>query len=389
LSYAKNPDTGSAEVLDRNDYYPFGMNSIGGFYSVYDVTGTPLNNKYNGKELQETGFYDYGWRQYMPDLGRWFGMDQLSETYSSTSPYAYVGNNPAMNFDPDGRVTNDWLMGFWYGSGSGSTTWTNTGDGFTSNRTYENGMTGHFSYGGEFTMSNMIQEVVIQARGNSNTWNSAVNYAFNSLSLYAGIDRAAMGWNMQQARSRLHEAMGDSPIDDVQGMLDGVGTIPLFGEIADGTSGVISLLRGNRGQAALSFGAMIPIVGWGATAVKLGKTEAKATYYSVAYEMKLADDLYPGKSSYLHFKSANTSLAETMAADAKFAESMAELGINIPRSSAGSILGKSPTNWVWHHDIGSGMMQLVPKSQHTIGSFYWGIMHPGGKGGMSIWGGGY
>ena len=71
--------------------------------SVYDASGTPLNNKYNQKELQETGFYDYGWRQYMPDLGRWFGMDQLSEKFHTASPYAYVMNNPAMLIDPDGR----------------------------------------------------------------------------------------------------------------------------------------------------------------------------------------------------------------------------------------------------------------------------------------------
>lgn len=127
-------------------------------------------------------------------------------------------------------------------------------------------------------MSNMIQEVVIQARGNSNTWNSAVNYAFNSLSLYAGIDRAAMGWNMQQARSRLHEAM-----DDVQSMLDGIGTIPIFGEVADGMNGLISLRRGNRGQAALSFAAMVPIVGWGATAMKIAKPEIKAFEHSFEY----------------------------------------------------------------------------------------------------------
>ncbi|WP_406567651.1 RHS repeat-associated core domain-containing protein, partial [Chryseobacterium oryctis] len=37
---------------------------------------------------------DYGWRQYMPDLGRWNGTDQLAEMYDSFSPYAYVMNNP-------------------------------------------------------------------------------------------------------------------------------------------------------------------------------------------------------------------------------------------------------------------------------------------------------
>lgn len=47
--------------------------------------------------------FDYGWRQYMPDLGRWNGMDQLSEAYTSTSPFAYVANNPVSMRDPDGR----------------------------------------------------------------------------------------------------------------------------------------------------------------------------------------------------------------------------------------------------------------------------------------------
>lgn len=45
--------------------------------------------------------------QYMPDIGKWNGMDQLSEIYQSFSPYAYVVNNPTMLTDPDGR----WIDG--------------------------------------------------------------------------------------------------------------------------------------------------------------------------------------------------------------------------------------------------------------------------------------
>lgn len=76
-----------------------------------------------------------------------------------------------------------------------------------------------------------------------------------------------------------------------------------------------------------------------------------------------------------------------MASDAVFANSMSKLGISIPRSSSGSILGKSPTNWGWHHDINAGVMQLVPKAQHPSipSGIFWNTMHPGGKGGMSIW----
>lgn len=66
----------------------------------YEVTN---NYKYNGKELQETGMYDYGARMYMPDLGRWGVVDPLAEKYTRMSPYTYVGNNPAIFVDYDGR----------------------------------------------------------------------------------------------------------------------------------------------------------------------------------------------------------------------------------------------------------------------------------------------
>jgi hypothetical protein len=75
-----------------------------------------------------------------------------------------------------------------------------------------------------------------------------------------------------------------------------------------------------------------------------------------------------------------------MATDTTFASNMSELGVNIPRSSTGAIRGLSPVNWVWHHDIEAGVMQLVPKIQHTITSPFWETLHPGGIGGFAIWG---
>ncbi|MFP8895981.1 RHS repeat-associated core domain-containing protein [Chryseobacterium sp. EZn1] len=92
--------------MDTNNYYPFGLNHISASFSTSGF-GSFYSYKYNGKELQETGLFDYGWRQYMPDLGRWNGIDQLAESYLSTSPYAYVANNPISNTDPDGRWINE------------------------------------------------------------------------------------------------------------------------------------------------------------------------------------------------------------------------------------------------------------------------------------------
>ena len=149
INYTKLPD-GSATVLDGNQYYPFGMNHLNASNdSVYDPLGAPYNYKYNGKELQESGMYDYGWRHYMPDIARWNGMDQLSEKFHNASPYAYVMNNPAILFDPDGRDTKDWLDNLFKNSQNGyNTTWLNTGNGFTNN------WGGHMSYDGSPTNFN-------------------------------------------------------------------------------------------------------------------------------------------------------------------------------------------------------------------------------------------
>nr|WP_278352916.1 RHS repeat-associated core domain-containing protein [Chryseobacterium gleum] len=75
------------------------------------------NFKYNGKELQETGMFDYGARMYMPDLGRWDVVDPLAEASRRFTPYHYGNNNPIRFIDPDGRLTVDNLQGG-YSTGS-------------------------------------------------------------------------------------------------------------------------------------------------------------------------------------------------------------------------------------------------------------------------------
>jgi uncharacterized protein RhaS with RHS repeats len=54
--------------------------------------------------------YYFGARYYDPEVGRFIGVDPLSEEYPGWSPYVYCLNNPLKNIDPDGRdviVLND------------------------------------------------------------------------------------------------------------------------------------------------------------------------------------------------------------------------------------------------------------------------------------------
>ncbi|MEQ9403976.1 MAG: DUF6443 domain-containing protein [Cyclobacteriaceae bacterium] len=87
-------------IVQSDDYYPFGLT----FNGYSRTASTPQNFLYNGKELQEeTGWYDYGARMYMADIGRWGVVDPEAEIYLEWSPYNYVKNNPLIYIDPDGR----------------------------------------------------------------------------------------------------------------------------------------------------------------------------------------------------------------------------------------------------------------------------------------------
>ena len=101
VSFGRN-SAGALEIVDANDYYPFGMNHLKSGNSFFGA-GSYKNYKYNGKELQETGAYDYGARFYMADIGRWGVVDPLAEKMRRWSTYNYAFNNPIMFIDPDGR----------------------------------------------------------------------------------------------------------------------------------------------------------------------------------------------------------------------------------------------------------------------------------------------
>src|SRR5690554_1480325 len=126
LSYTKDPQSGTLQILEENHYYPFGLrhevyvtgskrqhgfgNDGGGGdiddVELINVLRTDYQYKYNGKEFQDElgmNIYDYGARNYDPAIGRWMNVDPLAEKFVGTTSYSYVANNPMVFFDPDGK----------------------------------------------------------------------------------------------------------------------------------------------------------------------------------------------------------------------------------------------------------------------------------------------
>ncbi|SEG38423.1 RHS repeat-associated core domain-containing protein [Halpernia humi] len=99
LSYTKNSSTGVPDILDRSDYYPFGLKQAS---SSTTTANAAYNYKYQGQELQETGFYSFKWRNYMPDVGRFFNVDPLAEKYPYNSTYAFQENKMGLGRELEG-----------------------------------------------------------------------------------------------------------------------------------------------------------------------------------------------------------------------------------------------------------------------------------------------
>lgn len=96
VTYNKN-----MQIVDTNNYYPFGMNHLRDDAPSNFEQGSYKNYKYNGKELQEMGVYDYGARFYMSEVGRWGVVDPLAEKMPNLNPYNL--------YDASNYIWGDWM----------------------------------------------------------------------------------------------------------------------------------------------------------------------------------------------------------------------------------------------------------------------------------------
>ncbi len=98
----------STEILDENNYYPFGLQQKGYNNAISSNSNSVANNfGYNGKENNpELGieWMDFGARNYDASLGRWMNIDPLAELMTRHSPYNFAFDNPIFFIDPDGMA---------------------------------------------------------------------------------------------------------------------------------------------------------------------------------------------------------------------------------------------------------------------------------------------
>jgi len=89
------------KLVCREEYAPFGETTGTDEATVEADNLTQRTWRYSGKERDATGLYYYGWRYYLPALGRWLSADP-SGLVDGHNLYRMVRNNPVRYRDGSG-----------------------------------------------------------------------------------------------------------------------------------------------------------------------------------------------------------------------------------------------------------------------------------------------
>ncbi|WP_299118108.1 RHS repeat domain-containing protein, partial [uncultured Winogradskyella sp.] len=105
LAYSDTNNNGSvnaSEIIEENNYYPFGLKHKG-YNNV--VNGTDHKWGYLNQEENDElglGWLTFRYRNYIPEIGRFFGTDPISEEFMSISTYQIAHNNPIWKIEIEG-----------------------------------------------------------------------------------------------------------------------------------------------------------------------------------------------------------------------------------------------------------------------------------------------
>jgi RHS repeat-associated protein len=95
VTHVKSP------VIQTDDYYPFGLT-----YNSYSrENSTPNKFKFQGQEHIDDlnlGWDSFKWRNHQPDIGRFFNVDPLAESFYYNSPYAFSENKVTNHIELEG-----------------------------------------------------------------------------------------------------------------------------------------------------------------------------------------------------------------------------------------------------------------------------------------------
>ncbi|MFY0599856.1 MAG: RHS repeat-associated core domain-containing protein [Cyclobacteriaceae bacterium] len=103
-----------ADVVSTSDYYPFGL----GYHEYYndrpdrneaEANRYGFNGKERDKSMGTSLVYDYGFRIYNPQIGKFLSVDPLTSDYASWSPYPFAMNRPIDGVDLDGLEFISWF----------------------------------------------------------------------------------------------------------------------------------------------------------------------------------------------------------------------------------------------------------------------------------------
>jgi RHS repeat-associated protein len=100
----------AGNIIEEDHYYSFGLKAaaISSKKLGNAFEGTLKNNYlYGDNELNDDGglnWYDYGYRDYDPQIGRFLQMDPITDELPGVSPYQYAFNDPITNTDWNGLI---------------------------------------------------------------------------------------------------------------------------------------------------------------------------------------------------------------------------------------------------------------------------------------------
>jgi RHS repeat-associated protein len=379
-------------AVSWNSSRPTGYGAVPGYRPAPFGSGADLaqSSALRGREVDITGYYHWGMRDYDPVNGQWLSYDPAWNP-GDPNGFSYCGGDGINYTDPDGRTGKSSLES----DQAGNDPYTHaihTG--------LAEGLANAWFSMAQFTTKSGLQEMHLSA------FAPVSDFFFRDAheTVFSVFDAHTSGFNRAQGQLYAWSGFAGEMAPNF---------IPVGGaEVATAKFTAFAAERfpalgqdvgrwfGQRSQNLSTWQDFLPqaqtilnntkaqfgnVDAYGMAAAEgTAARTASGDFYSVAFQTKLAPTSYPGVSRYMHFKEANTALDAEMQSNPL----LAELGINVPKSPNGTILGKAPTDWVWHHDAEAGVMQLVPKAQHPNipGGIFWDTMHPGGVGGFSIWG---